>query len=77
MQLFMPRRSLVRDLGRGKCVLLPSDPGQERMIELMRLFNPAARPASRWRRPDAGYRAGGGRTRCGAPAQMAAEPFCC
>src|ERR1035438_46005 len=46
MQLFMPRRSLVRDLGRGRCVLLPSDPGQERMIELMRLFNPAARPAS-------------------------------
>ena len=46
MQLFMPRRSLVRDLGRGRCVLLPSDPGQERMLEFMRLFNPAARPAS-------------------------------
>src|ERR1035438_7912134 len=46
MQLFMPRRSLVRGLGRGRCVLLPSDPGQERMIELMRLFNPAVRPAS-------------------------------
>ena len=46
MQLFMHRRSLVRDLGRGRCLLLPSDPGQERMIELMRLFNPAARAAS-------------------------------
>jgi hypothetical protein len=46
MQLFMPRRSLVRGLGRGMRVLLPLDPGQERMIELMRLFNPAARPAS-------------------------------
>jgi hypothetical protein len=46
MQLFMHRRSLVRDLGRGRCLLLPSEPGQERMVELMRLFNPAARPAS-------------------------------
>ena len=41
MQLFNPRRSLVRDLGRKMRVLLPSDPGQERMLEFVRLFNPA------------------------------------
>jgi hypothetical protein len=46
MQLFYPRHSVVRDLGRKMRVLLPSDPGRERMIELMRLFNPAARAAS-------------------------------
>src|ERR1039457_4504019 len=46
MQLFYPRHSVVRDLGRKMRILLPSDPGREHMIELMRLFNPAARAAS-------------------------------
>jgi len=39
------RQGLVHDLRSHMRLLLPEDPGRERMVELVRLFDPAARPA--------------------------------
>jgi hypothetical protein len=41
------RRNLVRWLRRDVRLLLPADPGRERMLECVRLFDPRARLASR------------------------------
>jgi hypothetical protein len=39
------RQRLVHDLRSHMRLLLPEDPGRERMVDLMRLFDPAAGPA--------------------------------
>ena len=38
------RSNLVRALNRDVRLLLPSDPGRERLLEYVRLFDPRAQP---------------------------------